>query len=147
MSVPVNKRTHGKLEAYTKAFELATYTLRITKNKKVFSEEYQECLTDKIIDAALDIYMLVGSANDVSVRSEKDYQNFVDRCDMQRGAHRRCGDLKKLITLAKPIFHLSSKRVKYWTELTKETQCLIKSWMDSDIKRFSRFFEDKQGVG
>lgn len=79
MSVPVNKRTHGKLEAYTKAFELATYTLRITKNKKVFSEEYQECLTDKIIDAALDIYMLVGSANDVSVRSEKDYQNFVDR--------------------------------------------------------------------
>jgi hypothetical protein len=40
MSVPVNQRSHGKLEAYVKAYELAGYTLKITKNKKVFSDEY-----------------------------------------------------------------------------------------------------------
>lgn len=53
MSVPVNERSQGKLEACTKAFDLATYTLRITKNKKVFTVEYQEALTDKIISLAL----------------------------------------------------------------------------------------------
>lgn len=35
MSVPVNKRTHGKLEAYTKAYDLAVYTLQITGVKKM----------------------------------------------------------------------------------------------------------------
>ena len=48
MSVPVNQRTHGKLEACVKARELACYTLQITKNKKVFTEDYQEAITDKI---------------------------------------------------------------------------------------------------
>lgn len=47
MSVPVNERSHGKLEAYTKAYELAVYTLRITKNKKIFTVEFQEELTDR----------------------------------------------------------------------------------------------------
>lgn len=42
MSVPVNERSHGKLEAYTKAYELAVYTLRITKNKKIFTVDFQE---------------------------------------------------------------------------------------------------------
>lgn len=60
MSVPVNQRSHGKLEAYTKAYDLVTYTLKITKNKKIFSDEYQEQLTDHIIAAALDVYMLTG---------------------------------------------------------------------------------------
>ena len=143
MSVPVNQRSHGKLEAYAKAYELATYTLKITKNKKIFTEEYQECLTDYIISAALDIYMCTGTANGKQVRTEKDKLNYEERIATQRKALDRCGDLLKLIMLAKPIFHLSSKRVKYWTGLTKETRTLIKAWSDADIKRFSPLFEDR----
>lgn len=73
MSVPVNQRTHGKLEAYTKAYDLAVYTLQITKNKKIFTVEYQEQLTDLIITAALEIYYnkLWGEENG-TVRKEKD---------------------------------------------------------------------------
>lgn len=143
MSVPVNQRSHGKLEAYTKAYELATYTLKITKNKKIFTVEYQECLTDYIIAAALDIYMFAGTANGKQVRAAKDKQNYEDRIAKQREAVERCGDLLKLIMLAKPIFHLSSKRVKYWVGLTKDTRNLIKAWSDADIKRFSPLFEDR----
>ena len=36
MSVPVNERSHGKLEACVKARELCVYTLRITVNPKIF---------------------------------------------------------------------------------------------------------------
>ena len=53
MSVPVNQRTHGKLEACVKAHELCVYTLRIASNKKIFTVEYQEALTDRIISTAL----------------------------------------------------------------------------------------------
>ena len=56
MSVPVNQRGQGKLEVCTKARDLAVYTLQITKNKKVFAEEYQTAITDKIISLALDIH-------------------------------------------------------------------------------------------
>ena len=143
MSVPVNQRSHGKLEAYTKAYELATYTLKITKNKKIFTAEYQECLTDYIIAAALDIYMFAGTANGKQVRTAKDKQNYEDRIAKQREAVERCGDLLKLIMLAKPIFHLSSKRVLYWVGLTKDTRNLIKAWSGADIKRFSPLFEDR----
>ena len=144
MSVPVNERTHGKLEACTKAFELVTYTLRITRNKKVFTEEFQECLTDKIISAALDIYMFTGSANELQVRSPEDYENYIQRIRLQKHAAGRCGDLNRLILLAKPIFHLATKRVKYWAGLTRDTKALIKAWSESDRKRFMPLFENKR---
>lgn len=143
MSVPVNQRSHGKLEAYSKAYELVTYTLLITKNKKVFTEEYQEELTDHIIGSALDIYLLVGSANDIQVRTGSDRKNFENRIEMQSLAITKCGDMSRLILIAKSIFHLSSKRVKYWTGLAKEVRNLIKAWSDSDSKRFTPLFENK----
>lgn len=140
MSVPVNERSHGKLEVYAKAYELATYTLRITSNKNVFTEEFQKQLTDHIIAASLNIYLLVGGANDLKVRTDKDRQNYEDRQKMQKEALVQCGDMSRLILLAKPIFHLSSKRIKYWCGLVKETRTLIKAWSDSDKKRFEPLF-------
>ena len=146
MSVPVNQRSHGKLEACSKAYELVTYTLKITKNKKIFTVEYQECLTNHIISAALDIFMMASSANEKLVKSENDLQNYQDRLGLQRAALDRCGDLIRLIYIAKPVFHLTSKRVKYWHGLTKETKNLIKAWNEADEKRFKPLFEI-QGVG
>ena len=136
MSVPVNQRSHGKLEACTKAYELAVYTLKITKNKNIFIEEYQDAITDKIIACALDIYLLTGGANDIVVKTKDDSENIRCRMGMQREALKKCGDLNRLIILAKPIFHLSSKRVKYWVGLVRETRTLIKFWSKSDMDRF-----------
>ena len=140
MSVPVNERSHGKLEAYAKAYELAVYTLRITQNKKIFTEDFQEALTDRIVTKALDIYILVGCANDMQVGTKDDERNYKERMAMQRSAFKRCNELNKLILLAKPIFHLTSKRIKYWTGLIQDTKGLIKAWSDSDRKRFSSLF-------
>lgn len=141
MSVPVNLRSHGKLEALTKAYELCTYTLKITKNKKIFTEDFQEEVTDKINECALDIFLLCGSANDEPVRSAADLNHFQNRLALQAMALKRCGDLKRLIVIAKPLFHLASKRVTYWTGLTAETRNLIKGWTDSDKERFGKLFK------
>ena len=124
MSVPVNQRSQGKLEAYSKAYDLTVYTLKITSNKKIFTEAYQESITDKITSAALDVYLFVGTANEKQVRAENDYNNFRDRMFLQKEAMDRCGYIIKMILLAKPIFHLSSKRVKYWTEKKQRRQGL-----------------------
>ena len=36
MSVPVGERRESRLEVFVQALDLVTYTLRITKNEKIF---------------------------------------------------------------------------------------------------------------
>lgn len=134
MSVPVNQRGHGKLEACTKARELAVYTLQITKNKKVFAEEYQDAVTDKIIGSALEIHMLAWSANNVLVNSEEDLHT---RTMLQEQACIQCNVLLSLIDLAKPLFHLDTRRVMYWGQKVVDVRNLIRAWRASDIKRYA----------
>ena len=78
MSVPVNERSHGKLEACVKAKELSAYTIKITANPKVFKPEYQRALTDRIVETALEVHMLSWSANNVLVNSVEDMQRRLD---------------------------------------------------------------------
>lgn len=139
MSVPVNQRGHGKLEACVKAHELCCYTLQITANKKVFTEEYSEALTCRIIDTAIQIFLLCWSANNILVKKgETDLEERLkERNHLQDEAAIQCNNLLSLIQIAKKLFHLSSKRVVYWSERTIETRNLIRAWRSSDRKRFA----------
>ena len=55
MSVPVSKRGSNKYDPVEKARELAVYTLRITKNEKVFVGEYREAVAEQISNLAIGI--------------------------------------------------------------------------------------------
>ena len=138
MSVPVNQRTHGKLEVCVKAHDLCCYTLQITANKKNFTQEFQESLTNRIVEAAIDIHTLCWSANNILVNSVDDLR---ERTMYQEKAAIRCNILLSLIDVAKQIFHLSTKRVTYWTGKTIETRNLIRAWRESDLKRYSAKFK------
>ena len=138
MSVPVNQRTHGKLEACVKAHDLCRYTLQITANKKNFTQEFQESLTNRIVEAAIDIHTLCWSANNILVNSVDDLR---ERTMYQEKAAIRCNILLSLIDVAKQIFHLSTKRVTYWAGKTIETRNLIRAWRESDLKRYSAKFK------
>ena len=138
MSVPVNQRTHGKLEVCVKAHDLCCYTLQITANKKNFTQEFQESLTNRIVEAAIDIHTLCWSANNILVNSVDDLR---ERTMYQEKAAIRCNILLSLIDVAKRIFHLSTKRVTYWAEKTIETRNLIRAWRESDLKRYSAKFK------
>lgn len=138
MSVPVNQRTHGKLEVCVKAHDLCCYTLQITANKKNFTQEFQESLTNRIVEAAIDIHTLCWSANNILVNSVDDLR---ERTMYQEKAAIRCNILLSLIDVAKQIFHLSTKRVTYWADKTIETRNLIRAWRESDLKRYSAKFK------
>ena len=134
MSVPEPRREKSKLEVCVKAHDLCCYTLQITANKKVFTEEYQRSLTDKIVAVALGIHCDCWNANNIFVKSAEEYQ---ERRRLQEEAARKCNILLSLIDIAKKIFHLSSKRVYHWGKLTVDTRNLIRAWKDSDKKRFT----------
>lgn len=137
MSVPVNQRTEGKLEACLKAHDLCCYTLQITSNQKNFPEKYQHSLTDKIIDAAIEIHVLAWSANNVYVNSPEDFKN---RTELQEAAAIKCNVLISLIEVAHRVYQLSGKRVYYWTSKAVDTRNLIRAWKDKDHKRYSPLY-------
>ena len=138
MSVPENKRKQGRLEVCVKAHDLCVYTLQITKNKKVFTAEYQEVLTDQIIAAALEIHQNVWMANNVHVASAADYEL---RKKLQTLAIVKCISLLSMIDIARSIFHLSGKRVKFWGEKVIEVKKYIRAWRSSDAQRYKNFWD------
>lgn len=138
MSVPEGEREDGKFTLPIRALALSTYTIHITSNEKVFRPEFQEALTNDIVETAKNIYMRIQDANDTPVRVGTTYhrRDWIERVGYQREAYRNAKRLLRLIDMAKPVFHLSSKRVKYWGGLTREVKNRISGWIESDRQRF-----------
>lgn len=135
MSVAEGERSQSKLEVIVKALDLATYTIKITNNPKVFLPEYRSSLTDDIIRTAKDIYIDAWTANNVLVKTADDWKI---RRMLQERAARNCNNLLALMQLAKTVFHLKSKRIKYWTEKTVTVRGHIRDWREGDSKRYGK---------
>lgn len=112
MSVNESERGKGKFDVLIKANDLAVYTIRITKNPKIFLPEYQTALTNDIIHTAKEIFTKAWTANNIRVGDEP--RNWLERKKLQQEAARECNNLLAFIQMAKPLYHLTSKRVKYW---------------------------------
>lgn len=134
VAVPETERGKGKFDVLIKANDLAVYTIRICKNEKVFLPEYQTALTNEIISTAKQIYIKCWTANNIRVGEEP--ENWKARKQLQEEAARECNNLLALIQIAKPLFHLASKRVKYWGSKTIEVRNLIRDWKAGDSKRY-----------
>lgn len=135
MAVAEGERSQSKLEVIVKALDLATYTIRITNNPKVFLPEYRSSLTDDIIRTAKDIYIDAWTANNVLVKTADDWKI---RKALQERAARNCNNLLALMQMAKSVFHLKSKRVKYWGEKTITVRGYIRDWRDGDSQRYGK---------
>ena len=133
MSVPAGERTQNKFEVILKARELAKYTLDITKNKNIFLPEYQTALTNDIINTVKDIFMKCWTANNIRVTKTEEAER---RLDLQAQAAEKCNNLLAQIDLAKTVYHLKSKRIKYWAGKTILVRSLIREWRTSDTRRY-----------
>ena len=138
MSVTVDQREEGKFSLATKAEYLARYTIEITANESVFTPEYRKQVTDDIIETAKNIYLGIREANDVNVRVGTVFhlEDYMERNRLQRETLRNCKRLLYLIDIAHRIFHLSSKRVKYWGKLVKNVKDRVYGWIDDDTVRY-----------
>lgn len=132
MSVIKPKRGECKLEVLTKARELAVYTIKITSNENVFLKEYQEAITSDLVKCAKDIFIHSFEANNVNLNTDPEI-----RRKLMDQAIRDCYNLLALMQIAKPVFHLSTKRIRYWGNLTVEVRDLIRKWKKSDINRLA----------
>ena len=139
MSVPEGEREDGKFTLPIKAEYLARYTIEITANENVFLPKYREAITNDIINSAKNCYLAIRDANDVTVRIGTVYQrsDWRDRNKLQKEALRNARSLIYLIDIAHRLFHLSSKRVRYWGNMTREVRNRIQGWIIDDTARYA----------
>lgn len=136
MAVPEGKRTESKLAVQTKVIELAEYTITICSNEKNFPKRYRWCLTNKIVDTALEIMNDVNTANSIYVSTKGDYEL---RRHYQTNALAYTARLLGLMEVAYIKFNIPDKRIKHWTQLVVDARELIKKWRKSDGDRFKNF--------
>ena len=73
MSVPKSKRSHGRLEALTKARAIKNYTLQVCTNEKNFPKRYRWCITNNIVEETTEICRKIVRANAIRVVNIDDY--------------------------------------------------------------------------
>ena len=136
MSVPEGKRHKGRLEVHVKAQFLAAYTAKILSNQKVFSPETDAEIIRRLKCCAYDIFMKSWTAN--KIRAETNTENRRMRYQRQEEAILLCDEMISYIGIAKQVFHLRSKRVKYWAGLISEVRQLLQKWKESDVSRYGQ---------
>ena len=114
---------------------MAAHTLKITMNPNVFDQDAAREVIGEIRTAAIRIHILCWRANDIKVPEENNRKQLERRMELEYYALKYCTDLKGLINLAKPLYHLSGRKVKYWMKLVLEVQDGIRAWRESERKR------------
>nr|DAJ90897.1 MAG TPA: Avd-like-generating retroelement protein [Caudoviricetes sp.] len=127
-------RGEGKFDTLTKALRLASYTTDITDNKKVFTPDHEKT-TERIVSLAWSIYHRARIANDIRVENADD---LMERRKLQNQAIAECDQLLTAIQIAKRVFHLRLKRVKYWGEMVEELKNHLRKWRESDADCFRK---------
>jgi len=131
MSVVKSKRGQGKLLVYTRANELAVYTITICANEKHFPKRYRWCITNKIVECAVTINNCVTAGNSVYIGDgDEDAKKL--RRQYQTKALAETYALLSMIDIAYRTFGIESSRVEFWTRLVKDVQGLIRSWRKSE---------------
>lgn len=139
MSVPKGQQADGKLLVNELARDLAVYTIQITSNQKVFTPQFQTALTNEIVRTATSIHKFAWTANNIMVRAPNGREQYALRRKNQEMAAAECNNLISLIDIAKPLFHLDTKRCRYWGKKTLEVRNKIRGWMESDAKRYAEY--------
>lgn len=132
MSVPGYRRDKGKLDINTKARKLCTYTLQITANDKVFLPS-QQYFIQRLNAVALDIQRRCWLANNIYVNGNM--ERYKTRLEHEAKAIDACTDLLALIDIAKSLFHLTTKRATYWSNMVIDLRKDIRAWRTDDSKR------------
>lgn len=128
-------RGEGKFDVFVDAKKLSSYTIQIASNQKVFKPEYRTYLTDEIVKDARNIFAYAWAANNIRVKSKEDWDR---RKNLQNRAIANCESLIVNIQIAKPVYHLRTKRVKYWGEWVLRVRSKLKAWKESDTKRYGK---------
>lgn len=134
--VRTKQRTESRFALADKSLDLATYTINILANEKIFDPKYRSVI-DRIAAEATLIYHSIRVANDIAVRGKGDARKAEERTRLQYEALNAIEPLKSDILIAHKLFHLSLKRVRHWNRQVDDIKDMLQGWISSDKKRYT----------
>lgn len=146
MSVPAEARSETKLTVLIEARRLVRHSLRNLANNNVFKavpsgdEEDdrknppQPELIARMKTTILDAYLAASAANDTPFTKD----NYRHRRQLQDKSLALLNEMKALVELSVPVFHLSLRRADFWIKFIVGVRNRIQAWKESDYKRYKR---------
>ena len=139
ISVRKDERSESKLKVQDKAEELLAHTVHIVSNPNVFDPKYA-MLHERIVDCAVEIGVCLWEAN--GIRVDRDAGKYRMRRDLQDRAIRKTASLLYLMTAAKRLDHLRSRKYWHWVGMAETVKDMAKKWRDSDAHRYGHLIRD-----
>ena len=136
LSVAEPLRHKGRLEVHVKAQYLASYTATILMNENVFNPKIDKMLIDRMKECAYSIYTKSWQAN--KIKADTNHIHREMRYRLQEEAILLCDELHACIGIAKTLYHLKAKRMKYWSGLIVDVRKLLQAWKESDVDRYGQ---------
>lgn len=146
MSQPKEARGTGKFDTIIQGRKFTAEFLKSLQNNKVFKVRLsgdaeddaknppQPELVALLRTTCLDAYISAYSANETMLTKN----NYRHRRQLQDKSVAKWNELLALIELAKPIFHLPTKRVEYWTKEIVYTRNLTQKWKESNYSKYRK---------
>ena len=124
------------MEVFRKAQEMASHTALILANDRIFNPKVDPKIIELIKESAYGINAKAWAAN--KIRAETNTFNRAIRYSLQEEAITMCDELLAYIGIAKKLFHVRSRKVKYWAKLVVDTRNLLQAWKESDVRRYGQ---------
>ena len=140
MSKPLYKRNSDDREMVliTKAHELTAYTCRICTNENNFPKRFRWCITNKIVESAVDIDRYINAANSVNCGENDELDLYRLRLYYQKRALAMTYSLLSSIEVARATFGIPAERLQNWTKQIYTVQNYTRAWIKSDAARFMK---------
>lgn len=136
MSQPAGKRNKGTLGVITLSGNLCDYTLQITSKEEHFPKRYRWCISNRIVQTAIDIDDRLIHANAVYVREGDG--SFERRQRLQLEALELTYVLLRNIDRAYRRFGPGSFNVEHWAGLIDELQKSIRGWYTKEKEKHDK---------
>lgn len=146
MAIPKSKRTTTPLSVLIEADTLTCYTIQICTDEKRFPKRYRWCLTQQIIEAAVQAKMHIAKANSVYVNNRESatlrrtYQQkaIADIAALSAAmdtAFKLFSGLRHIDTTSKPKKRIN---IATWTEQLDKVKSLLLAWKKSDTEKYKK---------
>lgn len=140
MSVPTWKRPEKtELDLFVEAMEFSLYILKITNNNKIFTEDFQTSITDRLIQLSMDMYLNLWKANNRKLDDE-------ERRRLQYLVLDNCIDFLAIYNLAIRAFHLKNNRTEFIVGKVILIRDTTRKWIKNDINRLKEKSKESDNI-
>ena len=137
MSVPVNKRSENKLKALQDTINLASYTLHMCENDKIFPKKSRFTICNRIVDECYKAVVNIRIANKMDMKYEESARKRIFK---QYEVLLNYEALWALMTIAFETYSIPNDKKEIWSTTAYAAEGIVTAWRNGDIKRFKEYF-------